>query len=352
MVELRTITSSDLNILYEWRNNKHIISLSASQNPVTFIEHSEWFNNIISGTTTKIFIILNDRVPIGQIRFDKIEDEDNSCEVSIYLIPGQEKKGIGSKALKQGIKLILQFWNIDRINAWVRQDNEQSQFFFKKNNFVEEGKNEKLILFTYYSYNKIKTLIVENQQYYDQRAKKYGNSYKSLNWGSVKSQHSRFKVLSQIGELHNKSVLDFGCGVGDLYDWLISNEFNVDYTGIDISSKMIEEARKQFPNGRFFQKNIFNSPLEKSFDYILLSGIFTYTNQTFFEECISLLFENCTKGVGFNLLSDWNIAQVDEQEKEFVANPIDILCFCKKLTDKLSFRHDYHPRDFTIFLYK
>ena len=115
---------------------------------------------------------------------------------------------------------------------------------------------------------------------------------------------------------------------------------------------MIDEAKRQFPKGRFYQKDIFTSPLEQSYDYILLSGIFTYTNQAFFEKCIPLLFENCTTGIGFNLLSNWLTNHENAAEKEFVASPTQTIDFCKRLTNKLSFRHDYHQRDFTIFLYK
>ena len=134
MVELRAIRSSDLNILFEWRNNKHIISLSASQKAVSLVEHSKWFKHTIASSKTKIFIILNDQKPIRQIRFDKIQDQKTGCEVSIYLIPGQENKGMGSQALNHGINKILQLWNIDKIEAWVQKITIKVNYFLRKIN--------------------------------------------------------------------------------------------------------------------------------------------------------------------------------------------------------------------------
>ena len=349
MIELRVIKPSDLNILFEWRNNKHIISLSASQKGVTLVEHTKWFNHIIVSPSTKIFIILNGQKPIGQVRFDKILEQETCCEVSIYLIPGEENKGIGSKALSKGIFKILQLWKIDQIFALIRVENKKSQLFFKKHDFKKVIKSGKFIRFIYHTTNQLNDLIKENQEFYDRRVVKYGSSYKSLNWGSKKSQQERFKVLVQIGELNDKRILDFGCGVGDFLEWINNLGIDVDYTGIDISKKMVEKAKEKFPKGHFYQKNIFTSPLDKNFDYIFLSGIFTYTNKTFFEKCIILLYDNCNLGIGFNLLSTWF---ENKSNKEFYANPSDVIKFCKKLTKKIIFRHDYHPRDFTIFLYK
>ena len=50
------------------------------------------------------------------------------------------------------------------------------------------------------------------------------------------------------------SVVDFGCGIGRLYDTL-GGLFN-NYTGIDISEGMIKEAKENYPNGKF---NLINS---------------------------------------------------------------------------------------------
>ena len=53
--------------------------------------------------------------------------------------------------------------------------------------------------------------------------------------------------------------------------WFNENSINVNYTGIDISPRMINEARALFPELNFKIQDIFADPLEEEFDYILMS---------------------------------------------------------------------------------
>ncbi|MHA3965012.1 MAG: class I SAM-dependent methyltransferase [Candidatus Thorarchaeota archaeon SMTZ1-45] len=77
--------------------------------------------------------------------------------------------------------------------------------------------------------------------------------------------------LEQFSELLPRlgDVLDAGCGVGrPTSEFLAKKGFNV--TGIDISEKMIELARKNVPDARFYQKNILLLDFpEQSFDGII-----------------------------------------------------------------------------------
>jgi SAM-dependent methyltransferase len=67
------------------------------------------------------------------------------------------------------------------------------------------------------------------------------------------------KLLQEYLISHNSSVLEAGCGTGLVYRALvpavISNE---QYTGIDISEKMLMIAKRDYPNGRFLRDDLFN----------------------------------------------------------------------------------------------
>src|SRR5262245_13511256 len=82
-------------------------------------------------------------------------------------------------------------------------------------------------------------------------ASRYGINARSLDWGSRESQQLRFDILAQVGSMDNARVLDVGCGMGDLYEWLRERGRRVDYCGIDITPAMIETARCRFPEARF-----------------------------------------------------------------------------------------------------
>jgi putative AdoMet-dependent methyltransferase len=68
-------------------------------------------------------------------------------------------------------------------------------------------------------------------------------------------------------------VLDLGCGTGKLYEHINPNKFSL--TGIDISSKMLDIAKKKYPNQHFYHYDILKGlPSQiknQSFDYIIIN---------------------------------------------------------------------------------
>ena len=54
-----------------------------------------------------------------------------------------------------------------------------------------------------------------------------------LGWENQEAQELRFKVLERVIFPH-ASILDVGCGLGNLYDYLRNRGYNFGYTGVDI----------------------------------------------------------------------------------------------------------------------
>lgn len=192
-----------------------------------------------------------------------------------------------------------------------------------------------------------------NNQVYADLLAKHGHSFKSLNWGSFKSQQLRFKILSDIGLQAGDSVLDIGCGLADYYLWLSNNIPGVDYSGIDLSPSMINQAVKRFPELSLRSGTIFDNPFkELKFDYVFASGIFYLRKESpesYLFSTIKAMFDHCNKGVAFNSLSTWSSSQTPG---EFYANPSSVIDFCRSLTPYVVLRHDYHPCDFTVYITK
>lgn len=181
----------------------------------------------------------------------------------------------------------------------------------------------------------------------------HGDDYRALGWGSNKGQITRFQVLSEIGITSGSSVLDIGCGLGNLYEWFQDNNISVDYHGIDITRSLVEKSKAKFPNGQFDCVSFLDFEATISYyDYVIASGIFYLQSQdpyNFMQEHVAKMFSIANKGVVFNTLSKWS---GDNQDNEFFADPLKVLDFCKNLTTSLIFRHDYHSGDFSIYLYK
>jgi ubiquinone/menaquinone biosynthesis C-methylase UbiE len=68
------------------------------------------------------------------------------------------------------------------------------------------------------------------------------------------------------------SVLEVGCGTGDL----LANLKTKNKTGIDFSPKMIEIAKKKYPNIHFQIMDAENINFERKFDYIIISNTIGY----------------------------------------------------------------------------
>jgi SAM-dependent methyltransferase len=67
-----------------------------------------------------------------------------------------------------------------------------------------------------------------------------------------------------------KSVLELGCGTGNLAGRFIQN--SVSYTGIDLNNEMIKIASAKHPHARFLKHDMRNFKLDRTFDFCLAAG--------------------------------------------------------------------------------
>jgi trans-aconitate methyltransferase len=188
-------------------------------------------------------------------------------------------------------------------------------------------------------------------QFYDEHLAKYGvNSPEALAWRNDNSQSKRFEILSEVGELNGHTLLDEGCGLGDLYGYLESKDIRTDYKGIDINEQLITAARQKYPGVPFELANFTDYSGERV-DYVLSSGALSFTipnaKEVYFGH-IMKMFDLAKIGVAFNML-DADYWQGDETYMTY--SMAEVYEFCLRLTNKVQVRHDYTPEDFTIYLY-
>lgn len=133
-VGLRPATSTDAEMIFDWRNNDEIINQGIDSRPVTWEEHTEWFNAKLESDDNRIFVIRHRDEDVGVLRFDG----RSPSVVSIYLTPGQAGKGIGATALLMGCRLVRDDLSPGQIIAVVRADNPRAQRAFLKAGFVPD----------------------------------------------------------------------------------------------------------------------------------------------------------------------------------------------------------------------
>lgn len=184
---------------------------------------------------------------------------------------------------------------------------------------------------------------------------RFGYSPNALYWSNREIQELRFQILLEIGIPSGSSVLDVGCGFGDLYGFMQRQGIESDYTGIDLSTELIEKGRELYPDASFFSGDLFDlNPAPQSFDYILLSGALNEPMNDageYAKRVIETMYQTCRKGLAFNLLNadDEQIARCWDLQS---FKPEEMLGFCQQLSSDCQLRDDYLNNDFTMLINK
>lgn len=188
--------------------------------------------------------------------------------------------------------------------------------------------------------------------YYEELIRKYGHDSRACDYGRAESQAIKFAVLSDVLDLTGKSLLDVGCGFADYCHYLRDRFGNVRYAGLDITEGMINEAKKINSELDLQCGNILEWDSAESFDVVTANGIFYLISDNpkeKMQEIILSMYARANMAVAFNSLSIW---APEKEEGEFYADPLVTMAFCKTITPWVTLRHDYHSRDFTIYMYR
>lgn len=190
---------------------------------------------------------------------------------------------------------------------------------------------------------------------YESRYREYGYTPRTLDWDKGKQQ-LRFSVLTSQYDCRGKTILDIGCGFGDLNVTLNqATAGNYQYLGIDVTPSLLSEATVrygsptiQFKCGDFLALNIPEA------DYAIASGTFNLkltdgNNLDFIEAVFQKTFDICRDGFAFDFLSD----KVDfRKENTFHSSPEQILALAYRFSRRVILRNDYMPFEFSVFVFK
>lgn len=191
-------------------------------------------------------------------------------------------------------------------------------------------------------------------QYYSNLLRKYGTSPKALAYNSSLQQIHRYSALTNIQPISKlSSVLDVGCGLGYLSDFLRDNGWQGNYTGIDINPDIIQAASERRPSDNFLCKDLLTEDFEDKFDYVFCGATLQhkpkYTDALkYLEAMIVRMFSLSYKGLAFDVFTN----QVDyEREVSIYVSPSHLLELCYRLTNRLVIRHDFRPYEIMVYLY-
>lgn len=197
----------------------------------------------------------------------------------------------------------------------------------------------------------------EVKAYYDDKINTFGTTPQGVDWNSIESQELRFEILSRvINENKHFSILDYGCGFGSMFNYFEEKFEKFDYTGFDLSDKMIEAANDKISK----QNAVFTTQLpSQPFDYVIASGIFnikldnTPENwQNYIEKTLHEIDKLANKGFSFNILTSYSDSEY-MKDYLYYANPSYLFDFCKRhFSRNVALLHDYDLYEFTIIVRK
>jgi SAM-dependent methyltransferase len=119
------------------------------------------------------------------------------------------------------------------------------------------------------------------------------SAYDSSDYSSESSEIRFEKLFSLIQNPNDMRILDYGCGPGNLIDWMKSRHISPkDYFGYDVRKKTVEYARIRFPLFKF------DTCLpSKDFDVAILCGTISYAYDKDIQLCKSEYLKEIQKAI-------------------------------------------------------
>ena len=189
---------------------------------------------------------------------------------------------------------------------------------------------------------------VDNTVFYNASIEKYKQTAQGVQWASKSRQVARFEIFRNLlkDEISRASVVDAGCGFGDLYHYLKSQKsLPREYIGLDSHAKMVTIARASTQQ-KILHLDVLTSVLPEA-DYYLCSGALNILEPFETLLFIKQMLRYAKKGLIFNILKGENQSLTynkfmpkDMQKKlSFFDGDIEII-------------EAYLDDDFTVFMKK
>lgn len=197
-------------------------------------------------------------------------------------------------------------------------------------------------------------------RYYSDFLNKHGANPFGVGYNSESAQIIRFDQLMRVIDTNKKfTIIDYGCGVGSFYDYLLKKKLDFEYYGLDRIPSMIETAiqnHKKHKNIHFIG-NENDLPIA---DYLVAGAIFNnvlsdtnhYEWTKFIITSLDKMNALSKKGFSFNMLSKFSDPEKRRMDLYYGDPCFYFNCCISNYSNNVSLIHDYGLYDFTITVKK
>lgn len=133
-ISFRKPTENDLELYFDWANDKNVRMNSYQSNEISLEQHSQWFLNKLKDDSCFMYLFENHiGNPIGQVRIQKQNEQE-----AVIGISNDEKhrgKGYATKMLVAATENFLNENPSCLVNAFIKVENTASEKAFQKAGF-------------------------------------------------------------------------------------------------------------------------------------------------------------------------------------------------------------------------
>lgn len=186
----------------------------------------------------------------------------------------------------------------------------------------------------------------QTRQRYNARLERLGAVPMALGWDTRASQWARFRAGTRLADTSGRSVLDVGCGFGDLLVFLEeTGQAPAAYHGVDINPRLLEEAGRRHPDAHFENRNLLADPLDQVADVVFMFGLLNFRlsqidNYEFAREMIEAAWRATRDVVVVDMLSSVREESYLHEEFVFYYEPGRMLSWALTLTPHAAIQHD------------
>ena len=134
MIHLREVRLSDVDMIYQWANDPLTRQNSFNSDKIKYDEHVQWFNRMLNRNDVKMYILMEDNKPVGQIR---LNINDTNAEISYSIASDFRGMGYGRKIVSLVVDEIkMNIPEVLTVSAQVKPGNSASKSIFEKEGFA------------------------------------------------------------------------------------------------------------------------------------------------------------------------------------------------------------------------
>lgn len=207
------------------------------------------------------------------------------------------------------------------------------------------------------------TISASTIERYSKRFRRLGQDVRTLGWGNVEQQRIRFAQLFRVLDLEGRSILDIGCGFGDLKDFCDEMRCSpARYIGWDINSDLIKAAKKRHQDAELRVYDLLNaSEIQPEAEIGVMLGLLNFNlkgafdNVEYSKHMLRQAFEAVTESLVVDFLSTQMTPDYPREDFVFYHDPTEMLAFALELTPNVKLIHDYPPipqKEFMLVLSK